>query len=195
MMGAKKKSIVIVLVMSSVLLTGCIGYVWTGASVLYDRHTLYKKLNDFKLNAKVKRILYKDDKLKCEGCSIELAVFKGDILLVGRVPDEELREEAKARIESVQGYRRLFNQIAVGPATEDMLQDNWITTKIRSQIFADSDINPEDFKVVTSEKIVYLMGDVIPQQASRVIGFARECNGVKRVVKLFKYYNLSDRAQ
>ena len=48
------------------------------------------------------------------------------------------------------------------------------------------------FKVVTSERIVYLMGDVIPAEAARVIYFARTCEGVKRVVKLFKYYNLSD---
>jgi hypothetical protein len=37
------------------------------------------------------------------------------------------------------------------------------------------------------------MGDVIPKEANIVIQIARECAGVKRVVKLFKYYNLDDK--
>ncbi len=75
------------------------------------------------------------------------------------------------------------------------MEDNWITTKIRSKILADSTIDPNDFKVVTADQIVYLMGDVIPEQAAKVIHIARTCTGVKRVVKLFKYYNLSDKPQ
>ena len=194
-MGIKKDVIFIVLIVSAALLTGCISYVFTGASLLYDRHNIYKKLSDYQLNAKANRALFKDDVLKCASCSIELAVFKGDILLVGHVPEEELRQEASARVAAIHGYRRLFNQLALSQSTDDTLEDEWITTKIRSEIFAQSEINPQDFKVVTSERVVYLMGDVIPNEAVRVIDFARECTGVKRVVKLFKYYNLSDRAQ
>ena len=70
--------------------------------------------------------------------------------------------------------------------------DDWITTKIRSQIFADSAIDPHVFKVVTSDQIVYLMGDVSPSEAKRVVQIASACDGVRRVVTLLKYYNLSD---
>jgi hypothetical protein len=34
------------------------------------------------------------------------------------------------------------------------------------------------------------MGDVIPEQAEKVVMFAREWSEVKRVVKLFQYYQL-----
>lgn len=173
-------------------LTGCISNIWTGATLVYDRHNIYKKLSDYRLSATTSRALFKDDVLKCTECSIDLAVFNGDVLLSGHVPTEELRQEAKSRAAQVRGYRRIFNQLATN-SKDTELQDNWITTKIRTGIFADSDIDPNSFKVVTSDQIVYLMGDVIPREAERVIQIARECAGVKRVVKLFKYYNLEDK--
>ncbi len=178
----------------SFLLSGCLTGVWTGASLIYDRHIVYKKISDFQLGANARRILYKDKTFKCTQCAIDVAVFNGDILLAGHVPNAALRQEAQARISSLSGYRRLFNQISISQTENSALQDGWITAKINGQILADAKINPNEFKVVTSDNIVYLMGDVIPAQALRVIAIARRCEGVKRVVKLFKYYHLSDKA-
>ena len=182
----------LLLTISFLLLTGCISNVWTGATLVYDRHNIYKKLRDYRLAAATSRALFKDASLKCDDCSIDVAVFNGDILLSGHVPTIELRQEAQGRVKEVHGYRRIFNQLATKHLTDTTIQDNWITAKVRAGIFADADIDPHSFKVVTSDQIVYLMGDVIPKEADRVIHIARECAGVKRVVKLFKYYNLGD---
>ena len=192
----KQGCLAILLMVSTLCLTACITDVWTGATLVYDRHNVYKKLSDLQLAANASHALYyKDQTFKRSDCSIDLAIINGDILLAGHVPTSELREEAFTRITALTGYRRIFNQLSIGGAISDTLQDDWITAKIRSQIFADSKIDPHVFKVVTSEQIVYLMGDVIPMEATRVIHIARSCAGVKRVVKLFKYYNLSDHPQ
>lgn len=180
------------ILISTLLLSSCLSEVWTGANLVYDRHNLYKKLNDFQLSGNVNQALFHDKTFKQGDCNIDVAIFNRDVLLVGEVPTEALRQEAYARVSAVAGKRRLFNQLAVGEIPDDLAQDSWITAKIRSQIFADSDIDPHRFKVVTFARIVYLMGDVDPEQAKRVIYIARQCNGVKRVVKLLKYYNLSD---
>ncbi len=177
----------------SLLLPGCLSDVWTGANLVYDRHNVYIKLNDFQLNANASRALYHDTVFKHDDCSIDLAVFNRDVLLVGRVPTEALRQEAYERVKSVPGKRRFFKQLAVNHTPENPVLDSWITAKIRSQILADSDINPSQFKVLTHGQIVYLMGDVVPAQAEKVIFFARKNSSVSRVVKLFKYYNLSDK--
>jgi len=183
----------LLLTLSSVLLTSCITDVWTGVSLVYDRHNIYKKIGDFRLAASVNRALFKDNLLKCSECSIDVAVFKGDILLSGHVPSDEMREESCDRVKKVGGYRRLFDQLSTHHLTDTSIQDDWITAKIRSGIIADSKIDPHSFKVVTSDRIVYLMGDVFPAEADLVIHLASQCAGVKRVVKLFKYYNLSDK--
>lgn len=181
------------LVLAIGLLPGCLSGVWTGATLIYNRHSLYKQADDFQLGAEANRRLYQDVALKCPDCYIDVAVLNGDILIAGHVPSSELRKEAQKRVRLVRGYRRLFNQLSVGHTSPNALQDSWITGKIRAQILADSAINPKHFKVVTSDRIVYLMGDVIPAQAVRVVRIARKTAGVKKVVKLFRYYNLSDR--
>ena len=131
---------------------------------------------------------------KSKDTVIDLATFNGDILMAGHVPTSALRDEAQTRIARIPGYRRLFNQLSVESATNNAILDSWITAKIRSGILANAEIDPDQFKIVTSDRIVYLMGDVIPAQARKVIYIARKCAGVKRVVKLLKYYNLSDKA-
>jgi osmotically-inducible protein OsmY len=183
---------VIVMILTSLFLSACITDVWTGATLIYDRHTNYRKFGDFELGADIRRELYKDRVFKQADMSIDLGVMNGDVLLAGHVPTQELRQEAFRRVSAVRGSRRIFNQIAVGNFPNTTIQDNWISTKINSQIIAQSSINPHDFRVLTSSEVVYLMGDVIPAEADRVIDIARACAGVKRVVKLFKYYHLND---
>lgn len=192
-MKAKFKAQILSTLLLSLLLSGCVSHVITGASLVYGRHNTYLKIGDFKLHASANRALYRDMLFKQSNIAMEVVVFNRDILLVGSVPTAALRQEAYQRVDAATpGKRRLFNQLAISNSLGDMVQDSWITAKIRSRIIADSDINPDAFKILTFGHIVYLMGDVIPVQANQVILFARECNGVKRVVKLFKYYNLSD---
>lgn len=173
--------------------TACMTSVWTGAQLIYERHHFYKKWNDFNLVATTNRTLYKDKAFKCKACSIDVAAFNGDLLIAGHVPTEELKIEAQHRIEKNQGYRRFFNELTVSSAPPNTIEDSWITTKIRSQIVADDDINPDAFKIVTADSIVYIMGDVKPAQAKKVIKIARYTSGVSKVVKMMKYFTYHDK--
>jgi osmotically-inducible protein OsmY len=149
---------------------------------------VYKKLNDYRLYVDVTNALFFDKKLKGEGKSLDIAVLNGDVLIVGHLPTHELLIEEKQRLTKVNKYRRLFNQISISDSPANTIQDGWITTKIRSGIFADDSIDPNAFKVVTSDRIVYLMGDVKKDEADKVIAIARKTEGVLRVVTLMKYF-------
>jgi len=184
--------VIALLVMSSVFLSGCLNGLWSGATLLYDRHNVYKKISDYQLFLTASHALREDNLYMRKDASVEIAVFNGDLLLVGYVPSLELRNEAQKRVGALSGCRRLFNQLSIRSTAENPLQDSWITGEIRSQIFMDSAIDPSKFKVITADQIVYLMGDVDPAQANLVISIARQCAGVKRVVKLFKYLHLTD---
>jgi len=178
----------------SMFLSSCAdlsGGLWTGAMLVYDRHNVYKKLTDYQLGADANRALFHDKLLKCDGCAIDLAVFHRDVLLTGHVPSRALRKEANARVAAIPGMRKQYNQLAIGSGFDNTLQDAWITAKIRSQVLADASIEPRQFKVVTADRIVYLMGDVMPEQGERVIHVAQQTDGVRRVVKLFHYYRLA----
>ncbi|TAL59201.1 MAG: BON domain-containing protein [Legionella sp.] len=169
-------------------LNGCVGGVWTGASMVYDRHHVYKKLEDYRLLVSVTDALMVDNQFKGPDCAIDVAVFNEDVLIVGHLATEELLNEAKRRLAPITGYRRLFNEITVINTPSNSAKDSWITAKIRSSIFADGAIDPNAFKVVTADRVVYLMGDVQKDQAEKVIQIARRISGVERVVKLLKYY-------
>lgn len=183
----------VILTGSCALLSSCLSGIWTGANLFYDRHNVYNSFNDFEINNTARRALYADDALECPECHIDLAVFNGDILLAGHLENAQMRDEAYRRVMAKPGYRRLFKEISIEPVRTNLRKDSWITAKIRSKIIADSEINPHSFKVVTSDQIVYLMGDVMPDQAEWATSIARETSGVRRVVRLLKYYHLTDK--
>lgn len=179
------------LLITSTLLTGCMGGVWTGMNLVYTRHNVYKKVDDFHLALQANQLLFSDKTLKQEGAYLDLAVFNGDVLLAGHLPDAALRQLACDRLSALTGYRNLFKQVALSSDVNNGVEDSWITTKILSQIIADAEIDPGVFKIVTADRIVYIMGDVPPKQAHLVIAIARKTGAVMRVVKLLKYYQLT----
>lgn len=172
----------------SICLTGCFSGIWTGASMVYDRHNMYRKISNYQLSAAVNNALFADKKLRESGCSLDVAVFNNDILLVGHVPTNQDMEEIQRRLAPIKDYRHFYNKITINPNPLNNSQDAWITTKIRSQIFADDSIDPKAFKVMTADGIVYLMGDVMPDQAEKVVTIARNQSGVVQVVKLMQYF-------
>ena len=181
----------IVLIFFSLVISGCVSPVLTGAGLIYDRHQVYIKMDDVSLGARAHRALFRDKTFKCRACDLGVAVFHRDLLLVGNVPSHALQKEAYQRMQSLPNYRRLFLQLGVNTPPDDPVDDTWITTKIRGQILVDSSIDPHQFKIVTYNRIVYIMGEAIASQAREVISLARECSGVRRVVKLLTYYHLS----
>lgn len=177
----------ILIVLTFMCLFGCMGSLWTGATMIYDRHDVYKKLDDYHLFIIVNNALTIDKSFKNCNCLLDITVFNGDILVAGHLPNNEMLLILGQRLSKVKGYRGLFNEVRVSDTPANSLQDSWITTKIRSQIFADDSIDPNAFKVITTDGVVYLMGDVRLEQAATVINIARHTLGVVRVVKVLKY--------
>ncbi len=181
----KKQGCFILIMALAMSLTACLNVAWTGATLVYDRHTVYDDFSDYQLALKAGHLLAENNTFAPPGSLLDLAVFHGDMLLAGHVPTAELRQEAIERLKGLSGYRSLYNQVAVVTQEKTAgFSDCWITTKIRSRIFADASIAPKEFKIVTVDGIVYLMGEVREIQAQRVIDIARKTSGVRRVVKL-----------
>lgn len=184
----KQGRFTLLLIIMAFSLTGCVGTLWTGATLLYDRHDVYKKLNDYNLLAEVNKVLAVNRTFNNSSCVLDLAAFNGDILIAGHVPSDELLDELKQRLDKIKNYRRLFIYVSVMQVSSNSVQDSWITAKIRSQIFADDSIDPDTFKIITSDRIVYLMGDVKPDQGAKVIKIARFTSGVEKVVNMMKFF-------
>jgi osmotically-inducible protein OsmY len=171
-------------------LTSCIvSSAFTGAKLFYDRHNVYHKMRDHKLALIAKNLLAKDSQLAKS--RIDVTTFNGDLLIAGQVPTLALKEKAQKQVGQIIGVRRFFNQLTVGPdiSVGKKIKDTFITAKIRAKIIGNDNVNPHAFKVVTENGIVYLMGDVKKEQAQHVVAIARHTQGVKKVVRAFRYFN------
>ena len=62
-----------------------------------------------------------------------------------------------------------------------------MTTKIKTQMLADSTVPGSRIKVVTENGVVYLMGLITRQEGIRATNLAQGVNGVQKIVKLFQY--------
>lgn len=192
MMTIKLKRTLIVGLLT-VLLSGCLGGVWTGANLFYDRHRIFKKTTDITLAAKVGHAIKIEPSLDCpSNRCFEIATFHGDVLLLGEVQTQVQKNKATQIIIALGGYRHLYNYIQVNPqaAYETNVNDHWITTKIRSQVVANSEIDPQPFKVITHDQVVYLMGDVLDTQEELIINIAKDTDRVEKVVDLLQSYSL-----
>ena len=94
------------------------------------------------------------------------------MLLVGQAQSEELRERAYDDVRVLKGIKRVYNQIEVSPilTTWDQSGDAWITSKVKTAMLAKPGLSSSQIKVVTENKVVYLMGLVTPNQARLATG-------------------------
>jgi osmotically-inducible protein OsmY len=176
-------------------LHGCIFVVGAAAgaaaiAVVYDHRTIANTFKDTKIANTIVSKIRLNPELRRE-CHIEVTVFRRVVLLTGETPNEEYRKEAEELARSTPDVARIYNQITLqGPtSTLTRTSDSWITTKIKSEMLATSDLKSGSIKMVTENGVVYLMGIVSRRQADIAVEVARQVSGVQKVVKIFQYKN------
>ncbi len=119
---------------------------------------------------------------------IDVTSFNGAVLLVGQIQNEELRQLAAQTAATVAGVQRVYNELSVGPDNgfSAHAADALITSKVKSQLFAQESIKDGSMVVLTENGVVYLMGLVSRDQANLAAQVAQKIGGVQRVVSLFE---------
>ncbi|MCE0722061.1 MULTISPECIES: BON domain-containing protein [Legionella] len=186
-MRLKLKSIVFLLV--TTLLTGCVAAVITGAvaGMVYDRRGIITMEADARLFHLIHKAIVTNRQFS--DSRVLVTSFNRVVLLVGQTPTASLRNLAEKIARTTPGVYRVYNEISVGypiPLTERS-KDSWITSQVRSMLLAKKGLESGSIRIVTENKVVYLMGIVNDQQASLAVDAARRVNGVSKVVKIFQY--------
>ena len=119
---------------------------------------------------------------------LNIVSFNGFVLLAGQVPSEALKTLTTDVVRKIEGVRRIYNELEIGPPTSlgTRSHDTWITTKVKSKLLASSYTPGTRVKVVTENSVVYLMGLLTEEEADRVSLEAGEVSSAKRVVQLFE---------
>ena len=112
-------------------------------------------------------------------------VYEGRVLITGRVPNPEWRDEAVKRAWQVKGVKQVYNEVEIGPVTTtgDDFNDDWISTRLRNELTWDADVRSLNYTITTTDHVVYLIGSARTQdELNRVTGYARNIPNVRRVV-------------
>lgn len=114
---------------------------------------------------------------------VTTSVVEGRVLLTGIVPNDAARETA-ARIVWRDGrVREVLNELLVGVKDNQWGRDTEIQTRLRARIFGDGKIQDINYNIDVAAGNVYLIGIAQDQaEIDRVIGWARDVPGVRRVV-------------
>ncbi|MGO8920278.1 MAG: BON domain-containing protein [Stellaceae bacterium] len=112
-------------------------------------------------------------------------VYNGRVLLTGRVPQAEWRQEAVKRAWKADGVKEVYDEIEVGPETHfmDEARDTVISTRLKNDMLFDKYIKSINYTIHTENAAVYVMGTARSQQElNRVTDYARNIPNVRRVV-------------
>ncbi len=181
------------LALISCLLTGCTALV--GASrdtpIEDDRgtRTLGSALDDNLIETKVAVNIAKQDPQLDSGSHIVVVSYNGIVLLAGQTPSAELKRKAEQATQDTQRVRKVYNELQITAPSSLLARSNdaWLTSKIKAQMLSDKDIPGARIKIVTENGIVYLMGLVTRQEATRATNLVQGVSGVQKIVKLFEY--------
>lgn len=120
---------------------------------------------------------------------ISVTSFNGIVLLTGQVATDQDRALAGQVTNKVRKVRKLHNELTVAGPTSAVIRtnDSWLTTKVKSKMLADGELQSMRIKVVTENGTVYLLGLVTNDQARRAVDITRQTAGIQKVVKMFEY--------
>lgn len=174
-------------------LTGCIsgpvllaGAATGGAvTVAGSSNSVPSQATDMEIKSELYTILNNEPGLN--GADVEVTVFNGIVLLLGQVPTAAIKSDITSKASEIKNVLIVYDQMTVGPNVtfSEFANDGWITSKVKGNMVGV--VNPLHFKVVTQDKVVYLMGQVTPQEGDQAATIASETSGVEKVVKIFNY--------
>lgn len=165
---------------------------WLGTAILgalilslacASNRTNREELTDRGITSKVTAKLTADPEIN--PFKIDVDTLDGVVTLRGKVKHERVRAEAEKLARATSGVRGVVNRIELvtaGGEDQHPVSDAWITTKIKTKLAADPQLNPFNIDVDTENGIVTLSGRVAnPAARDEVERLARGTQGVKGV--------------
>jgi osmotically-inducible protein OsmY len=196
-----KRILTALLISATCSLTGCLPAAalvvgaTAGGAAIYDKRGVSQMFADRHVTQTAQNIINNDRYLGGQ-THISVYTYNGIVLLVGQAPTPELKQRAYMLVDSLRGMKsiepikRIWNEITIAPPSSlfERSDDTWLTTAVKTELVATRGVPSNRIKVVTANKVVYLMGIVTRDQGKKAADVARRVAGVRQVVEVFEYY-------
>lgn len=168
------------------------GAAMTGMQAVYNRHNLKKNFNDGFTTVKAYQAIYVDNK-RYHDSHISISTYNDAVLITGQTPSRLKKYEIKQIVKHLAGKRSVYDFIEIANPSSVLTRasDGWITSKIKAQFIASSELDPSQIKVITENGTVFLLGTLQHEQANAAVDIAKNTSGVQSVVKVFSYLTIS----
>lgn len=187
----------LLLVLMAGSLQGCFPVVATGVGtgvmMAQDRRSNSVFIDDEKIEIKAMDIIGKQIKADIH---VNVTSYNRKVLITGEVPDESILSEISKIVTDIERVVSVNNELVVAPNSSlaSRSNDSLITTNVKLRMMKDDRFNEKSFsanhvKVVTENGTVFLSGIVDRAEAAAAADVASGTTGVKRVVKLFEYFD------
>ena len=159
-----------------------------GSTLANDKRTFSTITEDEKITYDANQHLLADNAI-ADKAHIVVATYNHRVLLTGQAPTEELRNKAVQIVSGLPRVQKVYNQIQIDepiPAIRRS-QDALITANVKSRLIATTNVKASQFKIVTENATVYIMGISTREQTNLVVDVVRNSTGVKRIIKVVEY--------
>jgi len=176
---------------SLLALSGCtplfIGGTATGASILNDHRSVGAVVNDTLIKFRIEAMISARHHLHHD-THVDATSVNGLVLLTGEAYSTADRNRILTLVRGIHGVRRIVNQLRLVPPSSfsQRLTDSWITLRVKSSLVAHG-INANQIKVVTADRVVYLLGLVTKDIGDKAALAASEIPHVRSIIELFEY--------
>ena len=178
------------------MLSGCVAAAVVGgtaagaaaSTLVYDKRPMKTIASDERLAHAIQEGLNANPALR-QNTNLSVAVYRGWVLLVGQATTPAYQQEALDIIKTASGITQLFDEITIQPPIDRIARtnDSWLTTKIKAKLLTEKGLKSGQFKIVTENNVVYLMGLATKMQTQLAVGIIRNTGGVQKVVKIMRY--------
>lgn len=120
---------------------------------------------------------------------IEITVYNGRVLLTGVVENEKIKKDAILLAKNVSGVKEVIDgmNITGEDGVSEYTRDGWMTTKLKTALYADEDVFAPNYLVKTFDKIIYIFGTAqTKEEMKKVTDYAYDITGVRKVVNLIE---------
>ena len=119
-----------------------------------------------------------------------IVVFNKAIVIVGQVPNEEVKNKITDVLSKLKNVKTVHNKIEVSKANKlkQRAKDTITTSNVKTRLFLElkNEVHPLHVKIMTENDVIYLLGIVNNKEADEAIQIAKSSKGVKLVVPLFE---------
>ncbi len=193
-----KKLLIVSLMSSTVMLSGCTGLLVGGAiagtaaavSTLHDRRTPGTVVDDHNLELLISKKLV-DNKMINDTNHINLTIYNGVVLVTGEAFNADVKKQIMHIILTTPNIKDVKEDIVLMPNSSFLSRtnDSAITSAVKTALLSLNlpNFDPTLINVSTERGKVYLMGLVTRAEAAAIMDKARRVRGVLSVADVFEY--------